>query len=258
MFSFEVRDMQAGDEYFVGTCSHVSESAEIDACSQRRLARFRSLYDKGLRIKVALVEGQPAAFLYVLPIEVSPWGPLGHDLMTIPCLYVPKKVGGQGVGRALMAAAEGEVRAQGKKGLVAIAYESDFWFMPAAFFRRCGFSEAARRGGEVILWKAFDPQAEPPQFLQPRYSFEPISGKVVVDLFWNTFCQTSDVEAQRVREVVQEFGDAVVLREFSADDRETLLRHQLARAIYINGKEIGWGYEAPKEEIRKAIARELR
>ncbi len=90
--------------------------------------------------------------------------------------------------------------------------------------------------------------------LEPQYQFESVPGKVVIDLFWNTFCETSDIEAQRVREVVEEFGDAVALREYSADDRTTLLDYQLPRGIFVNGKEIGWGHEAPKEGIRDAIS----
>jgi GNAT superfamily N-acetyltransferase len=258
MPSIAVRDMTPADEYFAGTCSHVSESEEIDACSRRRLAWFHKLYDQGLRVKVALVEGQPAAFLYVMPIEISPWGPVGRDLLIISCLYVPQKVGGRGIGQALVAAAEEEARRQGKKGLVTIGFDHDFWFMPASFFRAHGFTEARRHGNEVILWKTFAPEAQPPQFLEPHYAFQPVPGKVAIDLFWNTFCGTSDIEAERVRQVARKFGERVVLREYPADDRETLLRTQLARAIYVNGKEIGWGYEAPKEGIREAIAQALK
>ncbi|MDI7250304.1 MAG: hypothetical protein QME93_09565, partial [Bacillota bacterium] len=96
-----------------------------------------------------------------------------------------------------------------------------------------------------------------PRLLTPRNEFEPIPGKVVVDLFWNTFCQTSDIEAQRVREVAAEFGDAVVLREYCADDRSVLLRYERARGIFVQGREIGWGYEAPREGIREAITAAL-
>jgi hypothetical protein len=53
--------------------------------------------------------------------------------------------------------------------------------------------------------------------------------------------------------VVEEYGDDVVLREYSADDREQLLHHQIPRAIFVNGKEIFWGYEAPREGIREAV-----
>ena len=129
--------------------------------------------------------------------------------------------------------------------------------MPAGFFEACGFSAVNSRGQEVLLWKVFDETAKAPELLERKYRYEPLPGKVVVDLFWNIFCQTSVIEAQRVREAAAEFGACVVLHEYSADDREILLRLQTPRGIFVNGKEIWWGYEAPKEGIRAAIEHAL-
>jgi predicted N-acetyltransferase YhbS len=258
MKAVQVRDMTQADEYFVSTCSHVNESDEIDACGRARLAWLRSMQEKGLRTKVALLDGEHAGFVYLMPIEASPWGPLGRELMFVPCLWVLPKVKGKGIGRALIAAAQEETKCQGQKGIVTRGFHHDFWFMPAGFFEKIGYEAARVRQKEVILWKRFDPSAEAPTFLQSNYRYVPVPGRVVVDLFWHTFCETSCIEAQRVREVAAEFGDAVVLNEYCADDREVLLRYQNPRAIFINGKEIGWGYAAPKEGIAEAIAQALK
>ena len=257
MAEVEIRDMSSADEYFVATCSHVKESDEIDACGQRRLAWLRKAHEAGLRVKVGIVSGEHAGFLYVMPIEISPCGPLGRDLSVIPCLYVLEKGKGKGLGRDLIGAAEDAARTQGKKGLVVVGHYHDFWFMPAPFFEKCGFSVARRRDNMALLWKVYDASAEAPSFLESHYSFEPIADKVVVDLFWNTFCETSDIEAERVREVVTEFPDSAVLREYCSDDTATLSRYQTPRAIFIDGKPIGWGYEAPKEGIREALSQAL-
>jgi ribosomal protein S18 acetylase RimI-like enzyme len=80
---------------------------------------------------------------------------------------------------------------------------------------------------------------------------------VKIDLFWNRFCQTSNIEARRVREVAAEFGEKAALADYDADDRGILRQYQLPRAIFIDGNEIGWGYEAPRNGIRNAIARAL-
>lgn len=45
----EIHDMDEGHEYFVGTCAHVGESEEIDACSRRRLPWLKAMHNKGLR-----------------------------------------------------------------------------------------------------------------------------------------------------------------------------------------------------------------
>jgi len=261
--SIEIHDMEPADEYFVGTCTHTNESKEIDLSARTRLAWLKARHDKGSRVKIATVDGKVAGFLHVIPIEFCPWGPLGRDLLVIPCLVSVNK--GRGVGRALLAGAEQEARQQGRKAIVTIGYRHGFWYMPAGFFEANGFSECAGAAHArfdvehkaALLWRVLDENAERPALLRPNYKFEAIRGIVVVDLFWNDFCQTSNIEAQRVREVAAEFGDSVVLNQYSADDRPALLRHQIARGIFINGREIGWGHEAPRDGIREAITQAL-
>ncbi len=269
MSAIQIRDMDKTTEYFVGTCSHVHETDEADAVAKRRIAWLKSKHQEGLRVKVAMLDGNPIGFLYVMPIEICPWGPVGKDLLAIPCLYVLNEFKGKGAGSALIAEAEEEAKRQGKKGIVTMGYYHDFWFMPARFFERCGFSPVGRirevtsegekefLNKEAILWKVFDQSAEPPQYLRSTYKFKPVSGNVVVDLFWNAFCATSDIEAQRVREVAGEFGDSVVLNEYPAHEPSILMRYQIPRGIFVNGRGIGWGYEAPKDGIRKAISEAL-
>jgi hypothetical protein len=192
-----------------------------------------------------------------MPIEVCPWGPVGRDLTVLPCLWVLNEHSKKGAGTVLLAAAEAEACRAGTKGLVTTAYEQYDWLMPVGFFASRGFAEARRKGGTAIMWKVFDETAEPPEFLEPSYEFRPVPGKVAVDLFWQTFCQTSDIEAARVREVAAEFGEDVVLREHCANDQDVLLAHQIPRGIFVDGVEIGWGYEAPREGIREAIEKAL-
>jgi GNAT superfamily N-acetyltransferase len=261
--SIEIHDMEPCDEYFVGTCTHEHESEEMDFCASKRLAWLRAMQEKGSRVKVATLDGERAGFLHVIPIECSPWGPIGRDLLVIPCLVSVNK--GHGVGRALLAAAEDEARQQSRKAIVTIGYRHDFWYMPATFFDANGFSECEYRQREprrsedkaVLLWKVVDESAQVPVSLKPNHTFKPIPGKVVIDLFWNSFCQTSGIEAQRVREVAGEFGDSVALTEYCADDRSILLRYQIPRGIFMNGRELDWGHEAPKDKLREAISQAL-
>jgi GNAT superfamily N-acetyltransferase len=260
MAGIAIRDMQPDDEYYVSTCSHVGESDEIDVNAEDRRALFRDLATHGGRFKVARIDGEPAAFAYGLPIDRASWGPLGEGLMVIPCLFVPAQAAGKGIGRALIEAIERDARAAGYAGVTLTAYRDipgAEWFMPTAYFERLGYRSVGERGREVLLWKPFGEDAVPPRFLEPQFTFEPIEGVCVVDLFWNRFCQTSGIEAQRVREVCAEFGDRVLLREYPAENRAVLPRYQTPRAIYVDGREIGWGYEAPREGIRAAIERAL-
>ncbi|MFO7918504.1 MAG: GNAT family N-acetyltransferase [Anaerolineae bacterium] len=248
-----VREMQAEDEAFVGSCTHVKETEEWAASCARRVPWLRRQRERGLCVKVALVNGEHAGFLYVMPIETAPWGPAGRALMSIQCLFVQEAMAGQGVGRALLKAAEREAHVQERHGVVVTGFYHDFWFMPAPFFKKCGFTVAARRDNVAILWKPFSLSAEPPNFMNRNYEFVSVPDKVVIDLFWSRSCLTIDTEAQRVREVAEEFGEAVVLRPYCVDDPDVRDRYGIYRGIFIEGEEIGWGYEAPKEGLREAI-----
>lgn len=266
--SIEVKDMDESSEYYASTCSHVNESEEIDADAKQRLGWLKKMHGQGLRVKVVYVDGKIAGFLNMMPIEYSSMGPLGNDLMVVWCLYVPKEFKGEGAGRALIEAAEEEAKRQGKKGLVTYGYRWDFWFMPASFLERVGFEQVDSRkidaAGEtdyldemVLLWKPFDDSAQLPRFPESKYEFKPVPSKVVVDLFWDISCQTTNIEGKRVKEVAEEFGDKVVLNEYPTHDHDVFMKYQKHRGIFINGKEIGWGYEAPKEGVREAVQKAL-
>jgi thiol-disulfide isomerase/thioredoxin len=246
--------MTKDDEYYVGTCTHVNENnIEREMSAQRRIPWLRSMEQYGLVVKVALIDGIHAGFLYLMPIEINPWDIQGKDLLIFPCLVAQSKFAHQSVGKQLIKAAEQETHNQKRKGIATIGYFWDFWFMPAEYFIKLGFQVAVERGIEAILWKKFDKTAELPEFRTENYNFKSAEDKVVIDLFWSTFCLTSDVEAQRVREVASEFGEQVVLNEYSADDQSVLQKYGITRRIYINGNKIEVGPEIEKARLRKEI-----
>ena len=253
MTILQIVDMRPQDEPFVASCTHVGETEEWDASCRRRIPWLHGMIERGMRVKVALLDEEHAGFLYLLPIEIAPAGPIGVDLSVIQCLTVVDRFKGHGAGHALVAAVKEEAKQQGRKGIVVTAFYHDFWFMPAPFFEQCGFTVARRKGESALLWKTFDPAAQPLRFMERHYHFAAVPGKVAIDLFWSRSCLTTDTEAQRVREVAAEFGDGVLLREYCADDPDVRARYGICRAIFINGQEVGWGYEAPKEGLREAI-----
>ena len=258
MPDLKVRSVGPDSAYFVGTCSHVGESREIDDACGRRMAWMKAAGQKGFQARVAFLDGKPVGFAYTMPIEISPWGPMGTGLAVLPCLWVLPEYKGNGAGTALLEASAEAAREEGYGGMVTTAYYHDFWFMPARFFEKSGYSPVCRREDQAVLWKTFNGVPEPPRLLMRKFVFRPVRGKVVVDLFCNSFCLTAALEAGRVREVAREYGESVVLNEHCADDRDTLLRYEIPRAIFVNGREIGWGYEAPRDGLREAISGALR
>ncbi|MBN1786453.1 MAG: GNAT family N-acetyltransferase [Candidatus Methanofastidiosa archaeon] len=255
--SIEIRDLEDKNEYFVGTCSHLNESEEIDHCSEIRLKWLKNRIEKGADVKVAHVAGVPRGFIYSLPIEISPWGPIGKDCYCIPCLYVTNDHTKQGIGRKLIEAVAESAIQKGATGIVTMGYYHDMWFMPANYFIKNGFTPLVRRGEEVLLGRSFSEQFKIPKLLTPNYKYVGQQGKVVVDLFWNAFCQTCVIEALRVKRICKEMGKDVVLNEYRADIGYVLDKYQIPRGVFINGKEYYWGYEAPAVEIRGIIMNEL-
>jgi len=254
-----IRDMIEDDEYYVGTCTHVNENnIEYEMSCPRRISWLRRMEKYGLRVKVALLDGVHTGFLYVMPVEISPWQIQGRELMVFPCLVSQSKFSQMGIGKKLIEAAEEETKRQDRKGIATIGYFWDFWFMPAEYFLKLGFTVAERRGEEAILWKQFDKDTEPPHFREEHYIFKPIKNKVVIDLFWNRFCLTSDVEAQRVREVVSEFRKDVILNDFSTIDQKVLMQYGIERRIYVNGVMVEVGPEIEKTRLREVIKIELK
>ncbi|GAG42871.1 unnamed protein product, partial [marine sediment metagenome] len=81
MSSVEIHDMRdKDDEYFVGTCTHVSDVSEhmlreeIDTFARRRIDWLQRMYEKGSRVKIASINNDQIGFLHIMPIEICPWG----------------------------------------------------------------------------------------------------------------------------------------------------------------------------------------
>ena len=105
--------------------------------------------------EVVVDNGKPVGFAHCLPIELGAWGMSGTDIMTVPCLtlgsnYVYRQKRGSGYGRALIEAVESDAR-KTKKGVAVLAYDNDFWFMPALFFMRLGYHQVSKQGDAVII-----------------------------------------------------------------------------------------------------------
>jgi N-acetylglutamate synthase-like GNAT family acetyltransferase len=145
MSDFKVHDMDERSQYYVSACSHCNESEETDLRSKERLSWLLEMRDKGLVTKVAIAGEKTVGFIHMEPIEMSPWGVFGKDLMVIPCLDVNNRWRGKGVGKALISEVAREARERGAKGLVVLAYKGNFPFMPMEFFKEVGFTEVARR-----------------------------------------------------------------------------------------------------------------
>jgi len=255
--SVRVADAEEKHWRYVSLCTHVDDENPDHLCAAE--LRLKWLRASDVKTKVAIGEdGRPLGFIHMVPINVPLSGMVGTDFLVIPCLTIGYKLvysrkHGTGIGRMSVQAAEEDANKTGFMGLAVYAYGGDFWFMPSAFFQRIGFRQV---GGSNIWVKKWG-EVEDPTSRRAHYEYKPIPGKVVVDYFWVPFCFTVCKEVLNIRQVVSEFGDRVKLKEHRADDPEIAARHGLFRTLFINGERKDWGYEAPKEELRKGIRKAL-
>lgn len=259
-----VKVVSASEGYwrYVSLCTHIDEGqTEFKQAAAMRQSWLEKMSHKGtIIIKVAIDEtGNPLGFVHLVPIESPMSAMMGKDLWIISCLTINyhrvyNNIHGSGLGKLLVQACEDYARQAGGKGLAVYAYSGDMWFMPAAFFQKIGFTLVSNASNIwVKKWTSIDD----PLPLVKRYEYLPIQGKVVIDYFWSPFCLTSCQEVLNIRDVVSEFHDRIVLREYRSDDADRLKMFGLVRALFINGKNVHWGYAAPKEKLRKMLRKLL-
>jgi hypothetical protein len=188
----------------------------------------------------------------------------GKDLYFIHCIWVHgyrhKGVGNlqkRGIGKALLRAAEEDVRGLGRKGLVAWGLSLPFW-MRASWFRKQGYVKVDRDGMAVLLWKPFSPDSVPPGWIRPKKKPGREEGRVAVTAFCNGWCPGQNIVFERAKRAAAEFGDSVVFREVDTLDRTAFLEWGTADALFIDGKSVRTGPPPSYKKIRKKIEKRIK
>lgn len=225
-------------------------------------ARWYECYrERGLRVKLALDDqAQVGGMIQYLPIEHSMVA--GENLYVVQCIWVHgHKQGrgnyqGRGMGRALLAAAEEDVRTLGAAGLVTWGLSLPF-FMRASWFRRQGYRAVDRTElFQVLLWKPFHEGAQPPRWVRPQK--RPPAGKdgVQVTALLNGWCTAMCMTVERARRACAALGEGV--RFEIVDTKDAAVRAEWGRSdgLFIDGRELRTGpppsYEKIEKRIRKA------
>lgn len=225
---------------------------------------YNKMKDKGLRVKLALDDnGEIGGMIQYIPIEHS--FAQGSDLYFINCIWVHgyKKGRGnfqkKGLGKALLKAAENDVKTIGAKGIAAWGIPLPFW-MKASWFRKHGYTKVDKQGflGQVLLWKPFTGEAIPPKWIKQKKKPEMIPGKVTVTALLDGWCPAQNLVFERAKRAASELGDKVEFRGIDTFDREVFLEWGIADALFIDGKQVRTGPPPSYEKIRKLIAKRVK
>lgn len=247
------------NDYF--TCME-EWSVEMKDGVCRKECWYNSMQEKGLRVKLARNgNGTIAGMIHYAPIEYS-WVE-GEDLYFVYCVWVHghKKGRGdlrkRGVGKALLQAAEEDVKKLQGKGLVVWGILLPF-FIKAGWFKKYGYRKVDRKGISVLLWKTFSDSASPPRWIKAKKVPELIPGKVVVTALTNGWCSGINGMIERAKQVCNEYGDKVVFQEVDVSNREAVRHWGLSDGIFVNNKNIYQGPPLTYEKLQKIIGKKVR
>jgi len=180
----------------------------------------------------------------------------GKDLYFILCIWVhgyKQGIGNyqkKGIGKALLQAAEQDVRSMGRKGIAAWGISLPFW-MKASWFKKQGYKKADKNSMAVLLWKPFTDDAVPPAWIKEKKRPEKTEGKVAVTSFINGWCPGQNMVFERAKRAASEFGDKVAFQEIHTFDRDVFLEWGISDALFIDGEQIRTGPPPSYDKIRK-------
>ena len=237
-------------------------SGEMEEAGDHKKTWYEAMKDQGLGVKLAVDDdGRVGGMIQYLPIELS--FIQGDDLYFIHCIWVHgyKKGRGnfqkRGMGKAMLKAAEADVKSKGAKGIAAWGIRFPFW-MKASWFKKQGYEKVDRDGMAVLLWKPFTDDASPPRWIRRRKNPETTPGKVTVTAFINGWCPAQNIVFERAKRAASEFGDEVIFREINTFDRETFLEWRIVDGLYIDSKRVRTGPPPSFKKIKKKIAKRVK
>ena len=235
-------------------------SEELKEGGNHKELWYQKMKDKGLRVKMAIADGQACGMIQYIPAEYAPVE--GRDFYFISCIWVhgyKQGIGNfqkRGIGKALLQAAEEDIQSMERSGIAAWGIALPFW-MKASWFRKQGYRKVDRNGMAILMWKPFREGAEPPRWIKEKKRPVREEGVVTVTSFLNGWCPAQNIIHERAKRAAQEFGDAVQFREVDTFDRCTLCEWGLSDALFIDGKEVRTGPPPSFEKIKNKIARKV-
>jgi GNAT superfamily N-acetyltransferase len=236
-------------------CCFEDWSDEMTNAAPHTLDWYEQLKEKGLRVKIALDnEDNAVGLIRYLPAEYSFIYAPGFYFVL--CIWVhgykDKGVGNkqkQGIGKALLNAAEEDVKAIGAKGIAAWGLSEPFW-MPTSFYKKFGYKVADSRHIMELVYKPFTKDVNPPKWLNPKKPVN-IEGKTVITALISGWCTGYNVGFQNFRKAAKELG--VEFKVISTLALESIREWKQTDAIYIDDEEIALGPPPSYEDTLKII-----
>lgn len=237
-------------------------SEEMNEAGNHKELWYNKMKDKGLGVKLALDENGTVGGM----IQYCPAGYThiqAKDFYLILCVWVHGYKEGrgdfrkQGMGQALLKAAEEDVRSRGAKGIAAWGVSIPV-FMRASWFKKQGYKTTDKNSIAVLLWKSFSDDARPPKWIKQKKKPGVIPGKVTVTSFCSGWCPAQNIVFERASRAAALFGDDVVFQKIHTLDRNVFSEWGILDGLFIDGKEISTGPPPGFDKIKKLIQKRVK
>ena len=163
----------------------------------------------------------------------------------------------QGMGQALLAAAEEDMKTLGADGLAAWGMMIPV-FMRAAWFKKHGYKVVDKIGIQALLWKPFKEDAAEPVMIKPKKKPEKLQGQVMVHAFKNGWCPASNLSFERAKRASAQFGEHVTFEEYDTTDNEVFEEWGIMDALFIDDKEVPTGPPPSYDKIYNLIKKKAK
>ena len=256
----EIIDLQ---EKFVNTYIKCLEdwSEEMNESGSKKSQWYAIYKEKGLRVKLAVEDEKAVGMIQYIPIEHSFIE--GRNLYFVYCIWIhgyKEGIGNhqhKGLGKALIKAAEEDVRTLGADGIVTWGITMPFW-MRASWFKKQGYSAIDKAGMARLMWKPFNDKAEKPKWIRQKKKPQNTSNKVMVTSFINGWCPARNIIHERAFRASEELGDSVIFKEINTSETGNLNEWGITDALYVNNKPMNNGPPPSYEKIKKRISKQVR
>ncbi|MDC7233770.1 MAG: GNAT family N-acetyltransferase [Spirochaetales bacterium] len=239
-------------------------SDEIREAGDLKSRWVEKMKDRGLGVQIARNrDGESVGMIQYIPSEYSPVE--GEGTYHIHCCWVHaykgKGVGDwrkKGIGKALLEAAEEDIRNRGGKGVSAWGLSIPVW-MKASWYRKQGYTAVDSNGAARLMWKAFCDDALPPVWRQPAQDLGVSSrNKVRVISYINGICPAANIGHERMRRILEEFEGSAEYSAIDNTEPEDIRNRGVTDALFIGRKSIPLGPPPKEKRLKRTLVKELR
>lgn len=238
-------------------------SDEMKEAGNHKECWYQKVKNKGLRVKLAVDDNDAiGGMIQYMPIEET--FAIGENMYFIYCIWVHGYKEGrgnfrkQGMGKALINAAEDDVKNLGADALVAWGLSIPVW-MKARWFKKQGYKKVDKTSMQVLLWKPFNNKVKQPKWIKrtEKKFYTPRKDKVTITAFKTGWCPAQNIVYERTLRACNDFKEKIEFIDIDTNNRENYLKYGLSDKIFINNKLLRSGpppsYKKIRQKIEKAV-----